>query len=201
MVSHIVGSALGITVTVLCVIFAALNSNAIGVVSAAIYGATMILLYTMSSIYHGLTNIKAKKVFQVLDHCTIYLLIAGSYTPIALSAIRRVDPAAGWILFGLEWGCAAFAIVFTAIDFKKYAILSYSFYIIMGWALIAIPGLAREALTDKGFMMMLTGGIVYSVGAVFYAIGSKKRYMHNVFHVFVVAGSLLQFFPILFYAL
>ena len=119
MVSHIVGAAAGVVVLVMCVIRAALNHNIYGVLSSVIYGTTMIMLYTMSSIYHGLKNGIAKKVFQVIDHCTIYLLIAGTYTPIALSAIRSISPVLGWTLFIIEWALAVLAITLTAIDLRN----------------------------------------------------------------------------------
>jgi len=124
MTSHIVGGAFGIVATVLCVVFAAIHHNVYGVVSGAIYGASMIILYTMSSIYHGLHRNNAKKVFQVLDHCTIFLLIAGSYTPFALCTFREYNTALGWSLFGIIWGVAILGIVLNAIDLKKYKIFS-----------------------------------------------------------------------------
>ena len=118
MVSHIVGGALGIVATVLCVVFAAIKGNVYGIVSGAIYGATMIMLYTMSSIYHGLKPEKtSKKVFQVLDHCSIFLLIAGTYTPYALVALPKI---LGWVIFGVIWGAAILGIVFNSIDINKY---------------------------------------------------------------------------------
>lgn len=132
MVSHIVGGGLGVIATVLCVVFAALHKNAWGVVGCAVYGVSMIVLYTCSSVYHGLKPPMAKKVMQVLDHCTIYFLIGGTYTPILLSAIRPVSPLWAWTIFGLVWGLAAMAITLTAIDLKKYSKLSMICYIGMG---------------------------------------------------------------------
>lgn len=201
MVSHIVGAAAGIVVLVLCVITAAINNNTYGVVGSAIYGVTMIMLYTMSSIYHGLRPGMAKKVFQVIDHCTIYLLIAGTYTPIALSAIRAVNPVLGWSLFGIEWAFAALAITLTAIDLEHFGVFSMICYIGMGWSVILIYKTAFAALTFPGFMLLFVGGVFYTFGAVLYGLGSTRKYMHNIFHVFVIAGSIMQFFAILFYAL
>lgn len=201
MVTHIVGGAIGIAVLVLCVIQAAVNKTAIAIVSASIYGATMILLYTMSSIYHGLVHINAKKVFRVLDHCTIYLLIAGTYTPISLCAIREVNPATGWTVFGLQWGLCTLCLVLTAIDMKKYNALSMTCYVFMGWLVIFFIKPTMAALTKPGFMLVLLGGIMYSIGAVLYGIGKKKKYIHSVFHIFVLFGSVLQFFSIIFYVL
>ena len=201
MVSHIVGGALGITALTLCVISAALNHNVFGVVSSAIYGFTLILLYTMSSVYHGLKHEMAKKVFQVLDHCAIYFLIAGTYTPIALSAIMKISPAFAWTTFGVEWGFAAIATTLTAIDIKKYQTFSMTLYILMGWGLMFFPKIAIQALTINGFYLLLTGGLFYTAGAVLYAIGKKNKNIHGVFHVFCFFGSLFHFFCIIFYGL
>lgn len=201
MVTHIVGGAMGIAVLVLCVIRAALNGNVYGVVTSAIYGAMLVVMFTISSVYHGLRPNMGKKVMQVLDHCTIYFLIAGTYTVIVLSAIRPAYPVLGWCLFGLEWALAALATTLTAIDLKKYNVFSMICYIGMGWAIIPFWHQARNALTPSGFLWLLLGGIAYTIGAVLYGIGSKKRWMHSVFHIFVVLGALLQFFAILFYAL
>ncbi len=201
MVSHIVGGALGIVVLVLCVIKSAYNDNVYGIVSSAIYGSTMIMLYTMSSLYHGLRHETSKKVFQVLDHCAIYFLIAGTYMPITLSAVREINAPLGWTLFGVEWGLAALATTLTAIDIKKYEVFSMICYICMGWLILGFAKVALEALTLNGFLFMLAGGILYTLGAVLYGIGKKRKYAHNIFHVFVFAGSFTQFFGILFYAL
>ena len=123
MTSHIVGAVLGVVALVLCVVFAAIRGNVFGVVSGSIYGVTMIILYTMSSIYHGLSPKRySKKVFQVLDHCSIFLLIAGSYTPFALCTIREADPVSGWVIFGVIWFVAILGIVLNSIDIKKFKV-------------------------------------------------------------------------------
>ncbi len=201
MVTHIVGGALGVVALTLCVIRAALNGNVLGVVGSAIYGFSMIALYSLSSVYHGLKPGLGKKVLQVLDHCTIYFLIAGTYTVIALSALMKVSPWLGWGMFGFQWALTALCVTLTAIDLKKYQVFSMICYIFMGWAILPFVGQAMEALTAMGFYLLLSGGISYTVGAVLYGIGSKKHWMHSVFHIFVVIGSLLQFFCILFYGL
>ncbi len=199
MVSHIVGGALGITALVLCVVFTAIKGDVWGVVGSSIYGASLILLYSSSSIYHGLRHPMAKKVMQVIDHCTIYFLIGGTYTPILLTDIREHDPVWAWVLFGIVWGLAAMATVFTAIDLKKYAVLSMACYIGMGWSILLCAKTAIEAVPMWGLLYVLFGGIAYTIGAVIYGLGKKHRYMHSLFHVFVVLGSLLQFFGIFFY--
>lgn len=202
MTSHIVGAVLGIVATVLCVVFAAINHNGYGVVSGAIYGFTMILLYTMSSIYHGLSPKRfSKKIFQVLDHCSIFLLIAGCYTPIALAGIRKIDPVSGWVIFGIIWAVAILGIVLNSIDLKKYKKFSMICYLIMGWCIIFKIQLLPEILTVNGTVLMVLGGIAYTVGAVLYGLGKKHKYMHSVFHMFILLGSLLQFFSILLYVM
>lgn len=199
MVSHIVGVALGIVALVLCVVVSALKHDPWAVVSSAIYGASFILLYTMSSVYHGLTCEMPKKVMQVIDHCTIYFLIAGTYTPVLLCPIRREYPVSAWVMFGVVWGLAALATVLTAIDLKKYSVFSMICYIGMGWCIVFQANTIMTTVALPGVILMLAGGIAYTIGAVLYGLGRKHRYMHSVFHLFVVAGSVLQFFSILFY--
>lgn len=202
MTSHIVGAVLGIVATVLCVVFAAIHGNVYGVVSGAIYGVTMIILYTMSSIYHGLSPKRySKRVFQVLDHCSIFLLIAGSYTPFALCTIREYDTASGWVIFGVIWAVAILGIVLNSIDIKKFKVFSMICYLLMGWCIVFKIGLLPKLLGTAGFVLLLLGGIAYTVGAVLYGIGKKHKYMHSIFHLFILLGSLLQFFCILLYVM
>ncbi len=201
MVTHIVGGGFGVVALISCVLVAAFKHNVWGVVSSAIYGASLIALYTMSSVYHGLHANLGKKVMQVLDHCTIYFLIAGTYTPILLCSIRETSPVLAWVVFGIEWGCAVLGIVLNAIDLKKYAVFSMLCYLAMGWCIIFAAKTVREILSADGFMWILAGGIAYTIGAVLYGLGVKIRYMHAVFHIFVVMGSVLQYVSILFYVL
>ena len=202
MTSHIVGGALGIVALVLCVVFAAVHGNGYGVVSGAIYGVTMIILYTMSSIYHGLNpKRKAKKVFQVLDHCSIYLLIAGSYTPFALCTLREYNTALGWTIFGVIWFVAILGIILNSIDIKKFRVFSMICYLVMGWCIVLRINLLPELLGTAGFVLLLLGGLSYTIGAILYGLGKKHKYMHSVFHLFILLGSLLQFFTILLYVM
>lgn len=201
MISHIVGGGMGVLALVLCVVKAAVNGSVIGVVSSALYGASLIALYAMSSIYHGLRHPTAKRVMQVLDHCTIYFLIGGTYTPILLCAIRRVSPGWAWTLFGIVWGLAAMATTFTAIDLKKYSVLSMCCYIGMGWCVVLAVRPVLQAIAPAGLILLLAGGIAYTLGAVLYGLGKKRRYMHALFHVFVLIGSALHFACIFFYVL
>ena len=184
MTSHIVGGALGIVALVLCVVFAAVHGNGYGVVSGAIYGVTMVILYTMSSIYHGLNpKRKAKKVFQVLDHCSIYLLIAGSYTPFALCTLREYSTALGWTIFGVIWFVAILGIILNSIDIKKFRVFSMICYLVMGWCIVFKINLLPELLGTAGFVLLLLGGLAYTIGAILYGLGKKHKYMHSVFHL------------------
>ena len=199
MVTHIVGGALGILTLVLGILRS--GGKPLSLTGAIIFGVMMIVLYTVSSVYHGLRPSTGKKVMQVLDHCTIYFLICGTYTPILLAAFVPKYPVIGWSLLGAEWGLAILACVLTAIDLKKFNVFSMICYIAMGWGIIFFIPQAVEVLTKTGFGWLLSGGIAYTVGAVLYGIGSKVRWIHSVFHIFVVLGSLLQFVAIFLYVL
>ncbi len=200
MVTHIVGGAVGIVALVLCVIRAALHGDAYAVVSSSIFGFSMILLYTMSSIYHGLKPDKtAKKVFQIIDHCSIFFLIAGTYTPIALCTLREYNTALGWIIFGIIWGMTVIGVALNAIDIKAFSKLSMAGYIIMGWCVIFTIKQVYEGIGIGGMVFLVGGGIAYTVGAMLYHIGKKKKFIHSVFHIFTVIASLLHFFCIFFY--
>ena len=202
MTSHIVGGVLGIVATVLCVVFAAIHGNGYGVVSGAIYGVTMIILYTMSSIYHGLSPKRySKRVFQVLDHCSIFLLIAGSYTPFALVSFREYNTALGWTIFGVIWAMAIIGIILNSIDIKKFKVFSMICYLGMGWCIVFTANLLPKLLGTAGLSLLVAGGLSYTVGAILYGLGKKHKWMHSVFHMFILLGSLLQFFCILLYVM
>jgi len=201
MVTHIVGGALGIVVLLSCLFISIMKKDPWGIVSGAIYGGSMLCLYAVSSVYHGLTAVGGKKVMQIIDHCTIYFLIAGTYTPILFCAIRPQFPVWAWLIFGLVWGCAAMAAVFTAIDLKKYAVLSMVCYIGMGWCIVLAVKPALLSIPAPGLLWLLAGGIAYTVGAVLYGVGKRKKYMHTVFHIFVLLGSILQFISVAGYVL
>ena len=199
--SHAIGAGLGLTALVLCVLRSIRMGDAIAITASALYGFSMIAVFSISSVYHGMKTGYAKKVMQVVDHCTIYLLIAGSYTVIVLAALRPAFPALAWGLFAFEWALAALAAVLTAIDLKKYSVFSMICYIGMGWAVIPFWRQVLDVLSMLGFGLLLGGGIAYSIGAIAYGLGKKKKWMHGIFHIFVVLGALLQFFSILFFAL
>lgn len=200
MVSHIVGGALGITALVLCVIFSAIHHNPNAVISSIVYGISMITLYTISSIYHGLRGKgTAKKVFQVLDHCSIFLLIAGSYTPFALVTIMQVSTLEGWIIFGAIWALAIIGIILNSIDIKKFNIISMILEIAMGWCIIFRFNIIIQVLSTPAIILLVLGGIIYTLGAIFYGLGRKIKYMHSVFHLCVLIASILHFLCILLY--
>ena len=202
MSSHIVGGVLGIVATVLCIIFAAIHRNVYGIISGAIFGTTMILLYTMSSIYHGLKpERKAKKVMQILDHCSIFVLIAGSYTPFCLCTLREYNTTIGWTMFGIIWGFAILGIVLNSIDLKKYKIFSMICYLVMGWCIIVKVNVLPQLLGMTGFWLLIIGGIVYTIGAILYGVGKKHKYIHSVFHLCILIANLLQFLCILLYVM
>ncbi len=201
MVSHIIGAALGVVSLVLCVVKSAVNGDPWAVVGSSVYGASLVLLYAMSSVYHGLPVNMGKKVMQIMDHCTIYFLIGGTYTPILLCSIRRVSPAWAWTIFGIVWAFAVLGTVFTAIDIKKYSKFSMACYIGMGWCIVIAGKTAIDAISYEGLMWLLSGGIAYTVGAGLYAVGKKKKFFHSIFHIFCVLGSFCHFLCILFYVI
>lgn len=201
MVSHISGGGFGIIATAVSVILAITKRDPWAITGCSIYGFTMILVYTISSVYHGLKPSTAKKVLRIIDHCSIYLLIAGTYTPILFCSIRPVSPTHCWALFFTVWGCAVLGLTLTAIDMKKYNVLSIICYLGMGWCIIFAWDIALKAIDFKGIIWLLAGGIAYTIGAVLYGLGRKIRYMHSIFHLFVVLGSLLQFMCILLYVI
>ena len=198
MVSHVVGAAFGIAALVLCVVMAAVHQNVWGVVSGAIFGAAMIILYTMSSIYHGLRNRRAKLVFRVFDHCSIFLLIAGTYTPLTLCTLHG---ALGWVLFGVVWAAAVVGIVLNSVSVERFRKFSMACYICMGWVVILALKPLLDRLEFAGFLFLLAGGVFYTIGAVLYGVGKRKKYIHSVWHRFVLGGSVTHFFAILLYVM
>lgn len=202
MVTHIVGSAFGIAVLVLCIVFAAIHRNGYGIASGIIYGVSMILLYTMSSIYHGLpASRKSKKVFQIMDHCTIFVLIAGTYTPVLLCSIRPIDPFWAWVIFAVVWGCTVIGIILNAIDIKKFATFSMICYLAMGWCIVFRINLLPAAVGMNGIYLLVAGGLAYTIGTIFYGLQKKHRYMHSIWHLWILLGSALHFLCIILYVI
>ena len=192
-VSHGVGAGLSIAGTVVLIITSAIHSNAWGIVSSCIYGASLIILYTMSTLYHSFTNKKAKAFFRIMDHNTIFLLIAGTYTPITLYFLGGVT---GWVLFGIVWGSAIFGIVMNSINLEKARIPSIFCYVAMGWVIIFAIKPLILAMPKISLIFLVGGGVFYTLGIIFYAI-KKIKYFHSVWHLFTIAGSILHYFSIL----
>ena len=192
-VSHGIGGLLSIAGTVVLIVFCAVYSDAWAVVSASIYGASLIILYTMSTLYHAITNNKAKKFFRIMDHDTIFFLIAGTYTPFTLVTLRG---PVGWVLFGIVWGAAIIGIVLNSIDLEHFRKPSVICYILMGWAIIFAIKPMINALPSVSLIFLLTGGIFYTVGIIFYAL-KKVKWFHSVWHLFTISGSVFHFFSIL----
>ena len=197
-ISHGLGALFGIVGTVLCIVKAANTGDPWRIVSGSIFGVTVLLLYLMSCLYHALKVNMAKRVFRVIDHCTIFLLIAGTYTPFTLVTLRGT---VGWVLFGIVWGMAVLGITLNAVNLKKFSKISVACYLVMGWAIVAAFQPLAEALAPQGVSLLSWGGIAYTVGAILYGIGAKVKYFHSVFHFFCLAGTVLHFFAIYLYVL
>lgn len=196
-ISHGIGAALGVAALSILVTLASLRGDAWRVVSFSIYGTTLILLYLASTFYHAFQGDRAKRIFRLLDHASIFLLIAGTYTPFTLVTIRGPW---GWTLFGLIWGFAVVGIALTMLTLNWSKIASACIYVPMGWLiLIAIKPLAA-ALPVAGLVWLALGGFMYTFGVLFY-VWKKLPYHHAVWHLFVLAGSICHFFAILFYVL
>ncbi len=194
-ITHLIGACLALAGLVVLVAHAARLGDPWKIVSFSIYGVTLVGLYSFSALYHSVRG-KAKSVFQKLDHAAIYLLIAGTYTPITLVTLRG---AWGWSLFGVIWGLALIGIVQDLLAGRGGRVLSVVIYLLMGWlALVAIRPLAR-ALPAAGLAWMIAGGLCYTVGVVFYALDKKLSFGHGIFHLFVLAGSACHYCTILFY--
>ena len=161
----------------------------------------MVILFVMSSIYHGLRAQTAKKVFQILDHCTIYFMIAGTYTPIALGGLREINPVIGFVVFGVVWAACAAGTVFTAIDLESTKKFSMICYLAMGWCIVIFLVPTYHVLEMGGMIFLILGGLAHTMGAFLYHKGKTVKYMHSIFHLFVILGSLLHFFMILFYVI
>lgn len=193
-ISHGVGTLLSIAGAVVAIVTAVLYSTAIGIVSASLYGASLILLYGFSTIYHSITNKRIKRIFRVFDHCAIFILILGSYIPICLTLIGG---AFGWTLFGVNAACTIIGVVFISIDLERWKKLSMVLYLIMGWSIVASIKPFLAVADPAGLPLIVGGGIAYTAGVIFYK--ARPKYMHFVWHIFVMAGSVLQYFFMLFY--
>lgn len=200
-ISHGLGAILSVAVLVLCIVVSVIHKNPYAVVSVSIYGATSIVLYSASTLYHSFKVNNAKRIFRIIDHSSIYLLIAGTYTPYVLITLREVSPALGWSIFGVIWGCAIIGIIFTSINMNKFKVIGMILYIVMGWMIVFTFKTLITNISIKGIYLMITAGITYTIGAILFGLGSKIKYMHSLFHLFVLAASIQFFFSIFLYVI
>ncbi len=191
-ISHGAGACLSIAGTVVLIVMCAIYSDSWAIVSACIYGASLIILYTMSTLYHAITNSTAKKVFRIMDHNTIFFLIAGTYTPFVLVPLRG---PLGWSVFGIIWGVSALGITLTSINLEKFRIFSLICYIAMSWAIIFTFKQLIRTSPKITLIFLLIGGAFYMIGVVFYLM-KKHKWMHSIWHLFVIGGSIFHYFSI-----
>jgi hemolysin III len=195
--SHGIGVGLGIAALAILTIFSVEQGDVWKIVSSAIFGSTIILMYLASTIYHSIHSPSLKRFFKTLDHASIYLLIAGSYTPFCLVTIRG---GWGWTLFGIVWGLALVGVIFKVFFVYRFAIVSVLAYILMGWVVVIAIDPIYHKLPFGGLMWLLAGGLCYTIGTIFYAWKNMK-YTHSIWHLFVLAGTICHFFAVLFYVI
>lgn len=196
--SHGVGAGLGLSGLILCIIRAAIHQNPISIFSGIVFGVSLIILYTMSAVYHGVRPGIAKRILRICDHCTIFILIAGSYTPFTLITLKG---NVGLTLFFIIWSMAALGIVLNAMDLERFKRFSMVCYLVMGWCVVFTFPMLKANLAPTGLSLLIWGGIAYTVGAAIFGVGSKVKYMHSLWHFFVLAGSILHFLCVYLYVL
>ncbi len=206
-VSHGVGVLLSIAALVLLIVFASIPFDGYGLASGLVFGISLILLYTMSMVYHIVQNEKGKKVLRIFDHCSIFILIAGTYTPYTLVTLRDVpfqmgpfSCSLGWLIFGLIWGATVIGVLLNSLSLEKFKVISLVLYVLMGWGIVLSIKPLSQNLGLGGLILLVAGGLVYTVGVVFYVL-KKYRYMHSVWHLFVLGGSICHYFSILLFVL
>ncbi len=192
--SHGLGVALALAGTSYLMRRADMIGNPVDIMSAAIYGISLIVLFLNSTLYHSMVSIHAKKVFQLFDHCSIFLLILGSYAPVAISLIGG---SKGWFLFGVNALCAGIGIYLNVKDLHKYHTISLFLYVIMGWSVVLFAKPVLAIVPFEGLMLLLVGGILYTIGIVFYRM--KRRYAHFIWHWFVLGGAFLHYLFMFFF--
>jgi hemolysin III len=192
-ITHGVGACLAIASLVLLIVFATLHGTASHIVGFSIFGATLVILYLVSTLYHSLTHQGAKKLFRKFDHIAIYLLIAGTYTPFCLAALKGWI---GWTLFGIVWVCAVIGIVIKSISVGKFEVVSTIMYVLMGWVVIFAIKPLYNSVPAQGFIFLIAGGVFYTAGTFFF-LKDKNKYFHSIWHLFVLAGSICHFFAVL----
>lgn len=196
-ISHLVGAGLALIGSVVLVSYAGLSGDVWKIVSCSIYGSALLLLYLFSTLYHSIRG-KAKLVLQQFDYCMIYVLIAGSYTPFTLVTLHGHG---GWVLFGLVWGLALIGIVQELCCASPARIVSLVIYILMGWSALLFVQSLIHGLGWAGFVWLAGGGLVYSLGVIFYVIDDRMKHAHGIWHLFVLGGSICHFVAVLFYVI
>ncbi|MBU9720807.1 MULTISPECIES: PAQR family membrane homeostasis protein TrhA [Bacillaceae] len=192
-ITHGIGALLSIAALVILIVLSALYGTAWHVVSFTIFGATMVILYTSSTFVHALPEGKAKDVFEILDHSSIYFFIAGTYTPFLFLA---VPGALGWTLFGIVWGLAIAGTIFKCFFVKKFLFTSTVLYVVMGWMIVFAWGAIRANLSSTGITLLIVGGLLYTLGAIFY-VWRGFKFHHALWHLFVLGGTVTHFFAVL----
>lgn len=196
-ISHLIGSALAVSGLIVLIVNAVPQHDIWKTLSSIIYGVTLVMLYLFSTLYHSARG-KAKALFQTFDHASIYLLIAGTYTPFTLVSLRGPW---GWCLFGIEWGFACIGILQDILFKKRHHRLSVSIYLIMGWLVVVALGPLARVVPSVGLLLLVSGGLFYTVGVVFYALDRKLSWGHQMFHFLVLAGSICHYLTILFFVI
>jgi len=196
-ITHLIGSVLAVIGTSVAVTIAAERGGATRIVAASVYGAMLVLLYLSSTLYHS-TRGRAKRVFHVFDHCSIYLLIAGTYTPFTLIVLRG---AWGWWLFSIVWSLALLGVTKDVLLHGRYRVMSVLLYLLMGWLIVAAFVPLQRALPSPGLALLAAGGIVYTLGIVFFALSKRVAYTHGVWHLCVIGGSICHYFAVVRYTL
>lgn len=198
-ISHGAGAMCAAAGMAILIIFSAMKGNPWSLASSIIYGITMILLYTFSALYHSFTTPNVKAIFRIFDHCSIFLLIAGTYTPFTLVSMRSYDPRFAWILFSVVWAAAILGVVLNAISVEKFKKFSMICYVAMGWVIVFAIKPLMATLPTGGLLLLLGGGLAYTVGIIFYAL--RVKYMHSIWHFFVLMGSVAHYLCVLFYVI
>ena len=196
--SHGITAVMAIAGLVILVVFGVQSDKEWSLFSGLVYGCSLLLLYTFSALYHGLRNKKIKHLFNILDHCGIYLLIAGTYTPVVLISIGGLT---GWIYFGIQWGMALFGIILKIFYTGKYNLISTLIYALMGWVIIFKIELVKTILAPTPYCLLLCGGLAYTVGIAFYLLDYRMKFSHFIWHLFVILGSILHYIMIVGYVI
>ncbi len=191
--SHIAGAFFGIAAMIISIIISFRNNSAVSMFSSFIYGGSLIALFSVSGIYHGLKISNAKRIFRVIDHCAVFILIAGSYTPILLCGVRLIDAQAGYIMFAAVWALSIAGVILNTVNFNKFKNVTLICCILTGWVVLWEIYPLYLNFGKEPIILLVAGGLCYTAGSLLYAIGKKKKYFHSIFHFFVLAGSVIHF--------